>query len=504
MTNNEQASILIRNGDKERGLDLLRQAAADDPSVGHLIELGSAYLWAEFYDAAWEHFQSSIKASPQPPAEFYALAGVAKWCLGDSETAATIWTAGLGAIRRRDDDRGFRLPLLMFAAAIVRPEEFPLKLKAWTTLLPKLQHLQPKAWPSVLADITTGIGGQPQVPELSPKSLGEETRQRKWLADFYRAVAKFHLVYEPPPFNPDLKARELKYAMQQLSDTTQTDCVDTSAFQSLISHEEFFLARFLASAQPQIPTIPPIEVDWENLRFGDGKQGIEVRTERFLRKPSAAHTLGLGVAYLWTKDYESAWNHFQYINRHGLWTSDTFFGMAGAAKWCLDQPEEAIECWRAGLKCDLGDAGGASVGNYLLLFAASILREDLVSQSDAKRLLHEKSNDRRIKSWPGPLVEFCLKNGSFELDLLEARAGIESRRAVARFYKSLIDFNNGVLSRDEMTARMREIADTSLPQWKEDSSFSGLLRKEEFFVARHEASAGGWPRCRGSKIVRRP
>jgi len=132
----------------------------------------------------------------------------------------------------------FVFPLLMFAVGILRPEDLQHKLRTWVALLPTLQYLQ-DAWPGVLVDLTTGVqgfGAQLPVPELSPESPGEETGLRKWLA------------------NPDLKAQELKTSMQRLADTTQPEWAETTAFRSLISHEEFYIARFLASAELQRPT----------------------------------------------------------------------------------------------------------------------------------------------------------------------------------------------------------------------------------------------------------
>jgi hypothetical protein len=145
----------------------------------------------------------------------------------------------------------------------------------------------------------------------------------------------------------------------------------------------------------------------------------------------------------------------------------------------------------SGLHSNLGDAGGASVGNRLLLFAASILRTDLLPRPDATALLQEKANDSRIKTWPGPLVEFCLKKGNVELDMREAKPGLEARRAVVKFYRSLLEFDAGVLSREELNARMVEIADTSAPQWIEQKAFTYLIWDPEFFLARHEASRSG-------------
>ena len=478
----------IRKGDGELGLTLLRQSLTSGPLIEDILELGLAYLLLDEYDAAWEHFESVIKSNPQSPAKVYGMAGVAKWCLKSPESATAAWTAGLGTLGARADKAGLRLSLLMFAASIAQPGDIHHKYKAWAALLPKLDRLVPDVWPNQLVEYAIGIRGQEQLPETLAGSSGGEMHDRQWLCDFYKAVGEFHLIGDPRQFDPVQKADQLKERMQHLVDTTRSELVEITAFKSLIAHEEFYVARFLARAPLELPTAPAMEVDWENLRYGDGKLGLELRIERFLRKPSPAHTLGLGIAYLWTKDYESAWSLFQYANRNSRLTSQSSFGMAGAAKWCLDQHEEAVDCWKAGLQCNYGDAGGASVGNRLLLFAASILRENVFSKVDAIALLAEKADDYRIRAWPGPLVAFCLQKAVIPLDLAESKPGIETRRAQLSFYSALLAFEAGALSREELNNRMIEIADTSGQQWTEQNKFSSLIRSEEFFIARHESS----------------
>jgi hypothetical protein len=154
----------------------------------------------------------------------------------------------------------------------------------------------------------------------------------------------------------------------------------------------------------------------------------------------------------------------------------------------MKEPSTAIQSWRSGLDCNYGDANGASVGNRLLLFAVSILREDLVSKEKPLRLLEEKANDPRLRSWPGPLVDFCLSAGRRPVLFQEAKPPTLSELAALRFYEGLIELRDGVKTITEFKSSMRELAERLTSDTTEEKAFTGLLRTEEFFIMRHEAS----------------
>ena len=82
----------------------------------------------------------------------------------------------------------------------------------------------------------------------------------------------------------------------------------------------------------------------------------------------------MGVAYLWLEDYAAAWEHFHAANQRYPKHSAIFHEMAGAAKWCLDEPNDAVNQWLAGLKCAYADSAGG-VRCPLLLFTASVTNQ---------------------------------------------------------------------------------------------------------------------------------
>lgn len=477
---------LIRNGSTQQGLDLMREVVMRDPSASHVMRLGLAYLWLGRYSAASEQFQIAIQNTARPSTELYGMAGVAKWCLGDHEAALREWNNGYVALDVNDQTR-VRLPLLAFAAAILRMD-FHNKRHDALILLETLERLGTVDWRAPLIRVVLGLKEETPPAPVSAEARELEVSLRKWSMQFYEAIRNFDLRLPSQLDRPDLRAEELKKSMRRLADSSQPEWAETSAFISLIRHEEYFIARHVASEQYETPQPPPPRIaPWHLLRQGNAKEGIAQILETYPKQPSVSNIMTLGVAYLWTADYEAAWNHFQHAIRNERWTHDSFFGMAGAAKWCMDEPDAAIKCWKSGLNCDYGDAGGASVGNRLLLFAASILRKDLIPLSESAALLREKIGDPRITSWPGPLLQFCLGKGNVDIGVEDTKSYFYSRLAIRKFYRCLLDVEDGILDWNEFRASMRELTDTSLPQFAEQRVFTSLIWKEEFFIARHEA-----------------
>jgi hypothetical protein len=84
-----------------------------------------------------------------------------------------------------------------------------------------------------------------------------------------------------------------------------------------------------------------------------------------------------------------------------------FFGMAGVAKWCADEPNAGVGIWESGLDAQFADgAGGVDLPLFLLV--ASILRPSVFSRSEATRILEKRVKDPRVKNWPGALAQFVL------------------------------------------------------------------------------------------------
>jgi len=482
---------MLRSGNRQEGLDLLRKAIARDPGINPVIALSLAYLWLGDYSEAWHHLREAIQKSP-PFARLYGLAGVAKWCMDDSQGAMQLWSDGLTVSDTESDSPKIHLALLMMAAAILKADYYH-KRQAAAALSAKLLALDSQSWPALLANIVLGFTQDLQLVGPSSSASEINSRQREWLTDLYRAIRKFDL-HLPAEFDrPDFRVNELKGTMLRLTSFDQANWADPATFSAITSQEEFFLARHLARGNLPISSVPSVETSpFEMLRSGRVSEGMNLVLEEHKRNPSVSNTMSLGVAYLWIEDYQAAWNHFQDAIKNQRWTHDSYYEMAGTAKWCLNEPGVAVECWKSGLRCDYGDAAG-SVGNQLLLFAASILQHSVISPAESIALLESKVADPRIRSWPGPLVELCLGKTNLDFGLQKARYAVHSRRMMIGFYKTLLEFRDGILGRDELNKPMRELTDASQPEWTELKSFTSLLWNAEFFIARYESRtfAGG-------------
>ncbi len=231
---------------------------------------------------------------------------------------------------------------------------------------------------------------------------------------------------------------------------------------------------------------------WELVRRGDAEQGLALMRENYARDPSPSYIMELGVGYLWTEKYQAVWEHFQHAIQTFPLSTARFFGMAGAAKWCIDEPEAAVRSWEAGLDVQFADGAGG-VGNPLLLWVASIIRPSVFSRNVAVRILEKRVKDPRVKNWPGALAQFVLN--LVDEKTLEERS-IQGRdrntppdvKWRIAFYKRVLELERGELKPEEFQAQMRRMADTSGPEWSKELDFLHLLWNEEFFIARHEAS----------------
>jgi len=242
---------------------------------------------------------------------------------------------------------------------------------------------------------------------------------------------------------------------------------------------------------------------WNLLRYGNAASGLVLLQQRHRNDSGASEIVELGVAYLWLGKYQEAEQHFRHAikaHRHSL---DVFFGMAGTAKWCVDEHAAAVEYWHSGLKAQYADAGGLGVKIPLLLFVASVLNPQVFPGKKAEEILMKKIEDPRAERWPGSLTKFVLgRDSNIEsimgfkpwpiTDLEEAErkrreeADKQSRKWEMQFYGHILEFYNGVLTRKQLSEFMRVATDTSQSEFSNEHYFLNLMWSEEFFIARHE------------------
>jgi lipoprotein NlpI len=146
---------------------------------------------------------------------------------------------------------------------------------------------------------------------------------------------------------------------------------------------------------------------WKLLQRGPNSTALRQMRKGYEKEQDASHIMELGVAYLWVEDYQAAWQHFDAVNQRDPGYGDSYYGMAGAAKWCLGEPDESIRQWREGTQCRYADGAGG-VSSRLWLYIASVIKPRLFPRNEAEELLTVCANDRRVKNWPGPVAEYIL------------------------------------------------------------------------------------------------
>lgn len=461
---------------------IAQSAAANLSKVNPAIAQGLEYLWLGKYLEASNHFEAETAKSADE-ASLLGLAGTAKWCLDDIDGAIQIWSKFFDVATLESARQQIHLAILLQAASTIK-EDYRLEKRVSEVLYAEIVGGL-RTWPAPLISAALGMTRELHPFEDWLRTSGVETPQRRWAIEFHRTIDRFKL--RSFPDHRDLRVNELNAGMIRITGSEWIYPSNPELF-AIVSQEEFFIARKLACEKlPILP--PPIKVDeFDLLRKGNVSEGLRIAEAAFKKDPSVSNTISLGAVYLWMEDYKAAWKHFQDAIENQRWTHDSYFEMAGTAKWCTNEPRDAVDCWKSGLHCDYGDAAG-SVGNQLLLFAASILREGVIPQAKALALLEKKASNPAIESWPGPLVELCLGKSHVDFRLENAKHTIHTREALIKFYQSVLAFRDGELTLDGLHGRMREMIDTSRPEWNELKTFTSLIRNySEFFIARHEST----------------
>lgn len=230
---------------------------------------------------------------------------------------------------------------------------------------------------------------------------------------------------------------------------------------------------------------------WEGMRAGNVAEALRGMREQLDANNTPSYVMQLGAALMWLHEYESAFEHFDCANQVHPKLNAGFYGMAGAAKWCLGHFDEAVVQWHHALSCEFADvAGGARAP--LLLYVAAAMRPEVMSMNEACELLSTRSRDPRVRNWPGPLVELVL--GKVDEAMIRSQCFVDRFQEVLRchlweadFYLSVIEYAQGHRARiDEMALRTAALSWNEFDEYRR--SFLGLLWREEFHIARQMAS----------------
>jgi len=229
---------------------------------------------------------------------------------------------------------------------------------------------------------------------------------------------------------------------------------------------------------------------WSRLRGEGAEAALHEMVQEYGDRNDPSPVMALGVAYLWRGHYKRAFEHFDDAIKTSRTSKSVFFGMAGVAKWCVDDPKEAVGQWRAGLRAQYADGAGG-IRLPMLLFTAAVVTPSAFSQAEAAFLLNEKVHDARARNWPGPLGKFLL--GQIDQEgLLEHLTGVHQNDTALRhwlsdFYKGVVGFSCGEVS--VFNGAMRKAVEVAVNESNDQRFFTGCIWHEEFFIARHEVSS---------------
>ncbi len=234
----EHQWALIRRGDVDEGLALMQENFKATPNPSTLMTLGLGYLWAEKYESAWSHFQDWMHRYRVTADAYFALAGVARWCLDNTTAASESWKLGLAA-QYIDMAGGIRSSLLLWVASILRPND-TLRREAAQLLGEKVKDPKVRHWPGALAQFVLNQIDESQLEERSKERLSQETPPgQKWQVAFYKLVLELE--------REGLNKGDFEGAMRGLVDTSGPAWSEEQDLLQLVRNPEFYIARHEAS-----------------------------------------------------------------------------------------------------------------------------------------------------------------------------------------------------------------------------------------------------------------
>jgi lipoprotein NlpI len=211
----------------------MREALEQKETTSRVIALGVAYLWAERFQAAWEHFNAANVRRPSQISVYYGMAGVAKWCMGAREEAVAQWQAGLKS-GYADAAGGVTTPLLLYTASVLDPHRFS-RARAEKLLTIRANDPRARIWPGAVAEFLLGRINEAELRSRCADRSEGDAYMARWRADFYFGIHAF-------------MRGDLAFFHEMMCKVIAIDDDDFDLKKHFVRkfwHEEFFLARNL-------------------------------------------------------------------------------------------------------------------------------------------------------------------------------------------------------------------------------------------------------------------
>jgi tetratricopeptide (TPR) repeat protein len=242
-TRETEAWDLLRQGQTDEALPLLREECSVNRSNRASLGYGAALMWAGEYKTAVEHFEGVIETSraTKPSIglseDHYSLGGAGRWCLGDYTQAVKLWRLGTQA-PYAIYGIGLECPRLLALAAILSPALCD-QTKALELLKKRASDPRVHGYPGTLAQFILGIIDNETLEASLVRSGWRYTecsnRDHKWKAAFYRAVLDLE--------RSTITRAAFGQLVESLAEFSQFDDLDSTEFWWMTRYAEFYIAR---------------------------------------------------------------------------------------------------------------------------------------------------------------------------------------------------------------------------------------------------------------------
>ena len=254
--------------DQSLAVEKLLRAYKRERALSEVVSLSAGYFWTRKFAEVAEFADAENKSSHYIRSTTHAIAGTARWCMGDIGGAVTRWRAGLKPDYADANGVGIEIPLLLFTASVLEPscveQDEILKLIETKS---KDRRIMPQSWPLIppgmsedeimkifenmpvdrrrfeppychhMALLLLALGrADDEVLEAACDSENQDRAfRRRCEAEFYKSVVELKATQDKSAF---------RQAMKKLTDTRKWN---DECFTSGIRESWFHLARYEAS-----------------------------------------------------------------------------------------------------------------------------------------------------------------------------------------------------------------------------------------------------------------
>jgi hypothetical protein len=224
---------LLRSGDFDEGLQIMREEYETKPGAREKLRLGIGYMWAEMYESAAAHFTAATH-SPRNSENDFAYAGAAEWHLGNMTAAIRLWREGIKAQYAVGCMVCSMTARFLVVASALEPGQFSTQ-EAESILLDATERIGLSRWSGVLGRFLLGQIERDEVERWIENRDQDVKRALLWETDFYSAARRLNRV--------EIGVQAFRSLMRPMANAAYSEAMDTDTFATLLRKPEYFFAR---------------------------------------------------------------------------------------------------------------------------------------------------------------------------------------------------------------------------------------------------------------------